>query len=127
MPGHSLLHGTGVIRRESFFRAGGLSTDQRVANDTQFLFRAYFNLRIRNVDAFLYVRRRHPDSLTEHPHTGIRLPLRSELDRAWRADFYEIKKGRLALEASSLRQRLRTEPFSVIPVAGPSARAAGVE
>lgn len=127
MPGHSLLHGTGMIRRESFFRAGGLSTDQRVANDTQFLFRAYFNLSIRNADAFLYVRRRHPASLTEHPQTSIALPLRTELDRAWRADFYEIKKRRVAIETSSLRQMRRTEPFSVIPLGNPRAQAAGVE
>ena len=125
MPGHALLHGTGMIWRDSFFRAGGLSTDQRVANDTQFLFRAYFKLRIRNADAFLYLRRRHPDSLTEHPRTGIAVPLRAQLDNAWRADFHEIKKRRVVLENSSLRQMVRTEPFSVVPLGARAMRAVG--
>jgi hypothetical protein len=117
-PGHALLHPTGMIRRESYFRAGGLSTDRQFANDTQFLFRCYFHLRIRNADAFLYLRRRHPESLTEHPVTGMTNPLRYELDGAWRRDFEAIKRKQLDLDTSTLRQMVRTAPFDVTPVQG---------
>jgi hypothetical protein len=115
-PGHALLHPTGMIRRESFFRAGGLSTDQRVANDTQFLYRCYFHLKIRNADDFLYMRRRHPESLTEHPVTGMTNPLRYVLDGAWRRDFEAVKENRLELGVSSLRQMVRIQPFEIAPV-----------
>ena len=115
-PGHALLHPTGMIRRESFFLVGGLSTDQRFANDTQFLYRCYFHLKIRNADDFLYMRRRHAESLTEHPITGMTNPLRYELDGAWRRDFEAVKDNRLELEASSLRQMVRIQPFKIAPV-----------
>lgn len=112
-PGHSLLHATAMIGRAKFVAVGGLSTDQRVANDTQFLFRAHFNLRIRNVDAFLYFRRRHGHALTVHPSTGNRIPLRFNLDAAWRADFGAIQRGEKRIEESSLRPLRRTDAFQI--------------
>ena len=112
-PGHSLLHATAMIGRAKFVAVGGLSTDQRVANDTQFLFRAHFGLRIRNVDAFLYFRRRHDHALTVHPSTGNRIPLRFNLDAAWRADFGAIQRGEKRIEESSLRPLRRTEAFQI--------------
>jgi hypothetical protein len=112
-PSHSLLHATAMISRHGYFKAGGLSTDQIVANDTQFLFRAYFNLRIRNCDEFLYLRRSHEHALTIHPSTGNQLPLRYELDKLWRADFEAIKQGRGSVDQSSLRPTHRTADFSV--------------
>jgi hypothetical protein len=112
--GHALLHGTGMIRRESFFQAGGLSTDQMVANDTQFLFRAYFYLKIRNVNSFLYIRRRHADALTVAPETCNGIPLRLELDRQWRADFQRVKLGELTVGESSLRQMRATRQHRLV-------------
>ena len=112
-PCHSLLHATAMISREAYFRAGGLSTDQIVANDTQFLFRAHFQLRIRNCDEFLYLRRSHEHALTVHPSTGSRIPLRSELDRMWRADFEAIKQGARRIEDSSLWPAHRTAAYQV--------------
>jgi hypothetical protein len=102
--GHALLHGTGMIRRDSFLKSGGLSTDQMVANDTQFLFRAYFSMKIRNVNSFLYVRRRHAGALTVAPETANGIPLRVDLDLRWRADFQRIKQGEMTVAESSLRQ-----------------------
>ena len=115
-PGHSLLHATAMIGRSQFLAVGGLSTDQRVANDTQFLFRAYFGLKIRNVDEFLYLRRRHSRALTVHPATCNAIPLRFQLDAAWRADFGAVQRGEMRLEESSLRPRLRTEAFHLTPL-----------
>jgi hypothetical protein len=119
-PCHALLHATLMIKREAFFAVGGLSTDQMVASDTQFLMRAFFHLRIRNVDEFLYIRRRHGDSLTVAPKTANGNPLRRHLDALWSADFEAVKRGQIRLEESSLRplrgaatyhiQRLRSMP-----------------
>ena len=61
-PNHALLHATLMTHRDTFFGAGGLSTHLMIANDTQFLLRAYFKTTIRNVDEFLYIRRRHAAS-----------------------------------------------------------------
>ena len=99
----ALLHATLMIKREAFFSAGGLSTDQVVANDTQFLMRAFFHCRIRNVDDFLYIRRRHGRALTIAPETAAGNDLRSRLDHQWTEDFEAVKRGELALEESSLR------------------------
>jgi hypothetical protein len=88
-PGHSLLHATAMIGR------------------------AHFGLRIRNVDAFLYFRRRHERALTVHPSTGNRIPLRFNLDAAWRADFGAIQRGEKRIEDSSLRPLRRTDAFQI--------------
>jgi hypothetical protein len=123
-PGHSLLHATAMIDRSKFFAVGGLSTDQRVANDTQFLFRAYFGLKIRNVDEFLYLRRRHSRALTVHPTTCNAIPLRLQLDAAWRADFGAIQRGEMRMETSSLRPRRRAEAFQLTPLPPGNGKAA---
>lgn len=107
-PAHALLHGTSAVSRNAFFRAGGLSTDQRFGSDTQFLLRAYFSLRIRNADAFLYLRRIHKEALTVHPSTGFTAPERETLRRQKMADFQAVKNGRISLEDSSLRPVFRT-------------------
>ena len=109
--GFSFLHATAVVGRHGFLSAGGLSTDRAIAYDTQFLLRGYFKLRIMNVDDFLYIRRRHGNSLTVAPETADGIPLRSWLGEMWRRDFEEIKRGRLTLEKSSLRPSLRVEDF----------------
>ena len=123
-PGHSLLHATAMIGRSKFLAIGGLSTDQRVANDTQFLFRAFFGLKIRNVDAFLYLRRRHGRALTVHPSTCNAIPLRLQLDAAWRADFGAIQRGEMRLEESSLRPLRRTAAFQLTRLAAENSKSA---
>jgi hypothetical protein len=68
-------------------------------------------LKMRNVDAFLYVRRRHPQSLTMSPPTGLGCPLRRKLRRSWETAFSAIRRGELKLEDSSLRSlRSPSEP-----------------
>ena len=109
----ALLHATLMIKREAFFSAGGLSTDQVVANDTQFLMRAFFHCRIRNVDEFLYIRRRHGRALTMAPETAAGNDLRSRLDHQWTEDFEAVKRGELALEESSLRPMQSASAYRV--------------
>jgi hypothetical protein len=102
-PVHSMLHPSSIVRREAFFETGGFSTDRAIANDTQFLLRACFNSRIRNVDGFHYIRRKHAGALTVAPATGLDHPLRAELAQMWHRDFIEVMQGRMPLAESSLR------------------------
>ena len=102
-PNHVMLHPSSMIGRAAFHAAGGFSTDRKIANDTQFLLRACFNIRIRNIDGFYYIRRKHPAALTVAPETCLDHPVRAELLRVWHRDFTEIKHGRMALADSSLR------------------------
>jgi hypothetical protein len=108
---HALLHGALMTYRRVFFDLGGLSTDLIIANDTQFLLRAHFNSSIRNVDEFLYIRRRHAASLTNTPETIFDSPLRRRLSSVWTRDFDAIKRGELKIEDSSLRPVRRLEPW----------------
>ena len=110
---HALLHATLICRREAFFRAGGLATNLIIASDTQFLLRAHFNTRIRNVDEFLYIRRRHATSLTNAPETIYDNPLRRKLSAQWTRDFNSVKLGELKLEASTLWPERRREPIRI--------------
>ena len=117
----ALLHASLMITREAFFSAGGLSTDQIIANDTQFLLRSYFHFTIRNVDEFLYVRRRHSRALTVAPETANGNDLRRLLSNRWTADFEAVKRGEVLLDRSSLspthtNTEYRIEPISAISV-----------
>jgi len=113
--GHSLLLATCIIGRDAFFSAGGYSTDQTISYDTQFILRAFFHLRIRNVDQFLYIRRKHAASLTELPHTAIGSDFRRGIERPWTIDFEAIKRGELALSESSLESRRSVAGSHLIP------------
>jgi hypothetical protein len=113
---HVLLHPTSMVKREGFFAAGGFSTNHPISGDMQFLLRAYFSLKIRNADSFLYIRRRHAAALTVARETNMQAPLRVRLNRAWRASFWEVKAGNVRLEDSELRPITGTEHYSLRPL-----------
>lgn len=113
-PYYSLLHGTSMIKREAFFAAGGFSTDRMISIDMQFLYRAYFRLRIRNADRFLYIRRRHAGALTVHPATSIRSEQRKEIERSWAPDFEAVKMGKLELSKSTLMPVRASAPHELV-------------
>jgi hypothetical protein len=98
-----VLHATTLVNREKFLTAGGLSTNRRIANDSQFLLRAHFSMRIANVDEFLYFRRVHRHALTVADETRNGNDLRLSLSRQWGSDFKLVKSGRLKLNDSSLQ------------------------
>jgi hypothetical protein len=116
-PHHPMLFPSTLIRRDSYFAVGGLSTDRRFAYDTQFVFRASFALQLANADEFLYIRRRREGSLTTAPATALGTPVRVELLDSWMRDFRAVKAGQLAIERSSLRVMPRGEPFRLVPLA----------
>jgi hypothetical protein len=122
--GHPLQHPTSMVKRERFHDVGGFSTDQRVSNDSQFLLRAYFGMRIRNADEFVYIRRRHPEALTVAPETGMHIPLRRRLGASWNVDFRAVKNGTLRLEESSLRTIAGSGEYSFERLTGEGAVAA---
>lgn len=102
-PAHALLHPTSAITREAFYLCNRLSEDRTFGNDTQFLLRSFFILKsIKNVDEFLYIRRRRPDSLTTSYETSLQSPIRGKLLNMWKEDFKLVKNGTLKLENSSL-------------------------
>jgi len=103
-PGHVQLHPSTIIRREVYERIGGFSTNTRFGADTQLLLRAFFYTKIRNVDDFLYIRRRHPDALTVNADTGNGTPARFRLEAPWRSDFARVLSGGRKLGDSSLRR-----------------------
>lgn len=106
---HPLFHPTSIVRVSALRRAGGFSTARRFGADLQFLLRASFTMRIRNCDAFHYLRRRRPGSLTTSPDTGMGTPERVARSQRWRADFARVTGGTLALSASSLAVEHRAD------------------
>jgi hypothetical protein len=116
---HALLHPTSMVKRESFFAAGGFSTNHPISGDMQFLLRAYFSLNIRNADGFLYIRRRHPAALTVAPETNMQAPLRVRLNRAWRSSFWAVKSGEVRLEDSELRPITGADEYRLHPLVTP--------
>jgi len=100
--GHRLWHPTTMVKREAFWASGGFSTDRKIANDSQFLLRAHFGMKIRNLDGFVYLRRKHRSALTVAPETGLDQPIRQQLANAWLRDFEAVKRGEMRIEESSL-------------------------
>lgn len=116
-----LLHPTVTMVRSGFVQAGGFSTDRKIANDTQFMLRAYFSLRMRNVDSFLYIRRHHAAALTVAKQTALGTPLRHFLGSTWGADFEAVKNGKARLEETSLWPHLSPVPHRLTRLWGTGA------
>lgn len=99
---HPLFHPTALITRKAYLKTGGFSTNLRFVYDTQFLLRSHFFLRSGNVDEFLYLRFKRPNSLTTDPKTSLGSGFRSFLIGRWNIDFRLIKEDKLHLQDSSL-------------------------
>jgi hypothetical protein len=57
---------------------------------------------IRNVDGFLYIRRKRRGSLTTAPDTHAKSPARLRLEESWCDAFHAVRDGAVALAASAL-------------------------
>lgn len=110
-PAHPQLQPTTLIRRRALDTSGGFSTDITFAADSQFLLRAAFSLRIRNVDRFLYVHRHHAGALTHA--IDLRADARLDLDLAWKDAYLRVRRGEIALDASDLARTSRAVPLAV--------------
>jgi hypothetical protein len=107
--GHTLLLPTSAGRRQAITAAGGFSTNRTFNSDLEFMFRAFFFLKLRNVDEFLYIRRSRAGSLTQAPETGILSPAREAHSAALRHDFERVKRKELSLEGSVLKTQHRSD------------------
>lgn len=101
------LHGTGMILRRAFIDAGCFSTEYRFSMDTHFLYRCQFSLKIRNIDAFLYVRRVHPASLTNATATHRDSVQRLVLFRRFQRALSAVRTKKVELIESDLMPTLR--------------------
>jgi hypothetical protein len=116
-PHYTLLHGASMIQREAFFAAGGFSTERMISQDTQFLYRAYFHIRMCNADRFLYIRRIHAKALTKNCATKIGSEFRRAIERPWGPDFEAVKSGRLDLSNSTLAAVRAGTGHQLLPLA----------
>lgn len=101
-PNHCLLFPTSAIKKDSYQKIGGFSNYLRFGLDTQFLLRSHFQLEIRNLDSFLYIRRRRKGSLTTHPKTALGTKIRLESLKQWKRDFGKIRSGKIEIDNSSI-------------------------
>lgn len=107
--GHTLLLPASAGRRNALEAAGGFTTIRTFNSDLEFVYRAFFFLRLRNVDEFLYIRRGRAGSLTQAPETGILSPVRQAHSAALRHDFERVKRKDLALKDSALMTEHRSD------------------
>ena len=112
-PGHALLHPTSAILRRKYEEVGGFSTDRRFGLDYEFLLRAYFTTKIKNVDEFLYIRRRRMNSLTTADATGLDSSIRLHLTILMKDSFMKIKSGELKIENSDIRLRISSNSVQI--------------
>lgn len=108
-PGHPLIHPSSLVRRDLVLRLGGFATGLPFGGDTEFLLRAHFLARIVNCNAFTYVRRKRPHSLTTDPKTGLQSPRRTQLLQQLKA------RARANLEAVQTGRSPDLTPLSVAP------------
>jgi len=110
---HPLFHPTSTIKNSAFKRTGYFSTNRRFGADTQYLLRAYFYLSIKNINKFLYIRRRRKNSLTTSEKTKLKSPIRIELDRIWKSDFDSIKNKKMLISQSSIKEEITKVNYKI--------------
>lgn len=115
----ALLHPTSLVSRHALARAGGFP-GLRFSGDVDFLWRAGHVSRILNADHHLYLRRRHPRSLTGSTETGTRSPDRRQLESALRkrarANARRVSTG----DAPDLSPFVPSPPAALEHLAGPT-------
>jgi len=114
--GHQLLFPTTLVRRDVFERVGGFSTNRIYSLDVNFWLAASLHARLRNVDEFLYVRRRRAGSLTMRADIGTHSDARMALRAVRTADYLDVRDGRKAIEDSALAIRHRADPVEFRPL-----------
>ena len=105
----ALLHPTSLVARPTLVRAGGFPGGLRFGGDVDLLWRAVHVARIANADRHLYVRRRHPASLTRSATTGTRSEARRKVNQALWA------RARARAEAVARGATPDLSPFALAP------------
>jgi hypothetical protein len=113
---HPLFHPTSLISKKAYLKTGGFSTDRRFGYDTQFLIRSRFFLQSGNIDDFLYIRFKRPNSLTTSAKTKLGCTIREILTRRWTTDLKLILQNKLDLQDSSLSVQQHTFEYQLIEI-----------
>lgn len=71
-------------------------------------------MRIKNIDKFLYIRRKREGSLTTSPEIKLGSEERTRLILMWKADFERIKSEDMELKRSSLATEHLDADFDVL-------------
>jgi len=111
-PAFPMLHSTGALSVGNFNKVGGYSTNRKFSNDSQFLLRSFFFLKIANVDEFLYIRKVHKNSLTNSKVFPLGGEIREQLGKVWMSDFTEVKAKSKELNDTSLKT-IRVDGYSL--------------
>ena len=107
--GHFVCFGTSLISRELLRRLGGFAGGLRFSGDAELFRRAYLVARLANIPETCYFRRKHPDSLTQRPDTGMQSPARLRLDDLLKTRALENAAAIAGGRAPDLK------PFSIAP------------
>jgi len=110
--GHQVLFPATLVRRDVFERVGGFSTHLIFSLDVNFWLAASLFTTLRNVDEFLYLRRRRAGSLTMRRDIGNRSRVRQQVKDQRTSDFDAVREGRLALADSVLALTHRQTPVA---------------
>jgi len=116
--GYGIFFPTTAIKKSAYFKVGGLSTIRRHSSDTQFYLKSYFFLNMENVDEFLYIRTKRPNSLTTAPDTALGTIVRKRLHKQWRSDFLRMKHLNADLALSTLIDEKNVVNIEVVPLKG---------
>jgi len=115
---YGIFFPTTAIKKSAYLKVGGLSTIRRHSSDTQFYLKSYFFLNIKNVDEFLYIRTKRPNSLTTAPDTALGTAVRERLRKQWRLDFLRMKHLNVNLSLSTLIDEKNVVQIEVVPLEG---------
>jgi len=110
--GHQVLFPATLVRRDVFEAVGGFSTDKIFSLDVNFWLAASLLTEVRNVDEFLYIRRRRAGSLTMRRDIGNQSRIRRRIRDQRTSEFAAVREGRLALADSVLALRHRPGPVA---------------
>ena len=108
-PGHGLLHPSSLVSRFAVESVGGFSNGLLFGGDTEFILRAFQQVRVINLPYFGYFRRKRHGSLTTSVTTGLDSPQRLNL-------LHEIKaRAQIHQNCHQHNQPVDLQPFSRIP------------
>lgn len=113
-----LFHPTSLITKRAYLKAKGFSTNIRFGYDYQFLLRACFILKMGNIDDFLYIRFKRPNSLTTKASTKLGSSVRAFLNWRWRIDYKLVNENKLDLDNSSLAVQKHQFDYQLIKLTG---------
>ncbi len=113
---YTIFFPTTAIKKAAYLKSGGLSTVRKHSSDSQFYWRAHFFLQIQNVDEFLYIRSKRPNSLTTASATALGTSVRERLKQQWRLDFLKIQHLNLDMSTSTLIDEPNVATIDLLPL-----------